>query len=123
MRTAINTAVAACTIALSAALLFAQKTEPVFRIWDKASLVDAAAVHASKFPKERRRFLRYFDLASIPPKDRAKRLKALADEVKDALYIVMRVYFEKPRTVSGWKGYIIGSRKRFDADGRIKPDA
>ncbi|HEX7926040.1 MAG TPA: 3-deoxy-7-phosphoheptulonate synthase, partial [bacterium] len=38
--------------------------------------------------------------------DYAKRLKKLADEVKDALYIVMRVYFEKPRTVSGWKGFI-----------------
>lgn len=39
-------------------------------------------------------------------KDYAKRLKALADEVKDTLYIVMRVYFEKPRTTVGWKGLI-----------------
>ena len=38
--------------------------------------------------------------------DYAKRLKALADEVKDSLYIVMRVYFEKPRTTVGWKGLI-----------------
>ena len=36
----------------------------------------------------------------------AQRLKALADELKDSLYIVMRVYFEKPRTAVGWKGYI-----------------
>ena len=36
----------------------------------------------------------------------ARRLKALADEVKDTLYIVMRVYFEKPRTTVGWKGLI-----------------
>lgn len=35
-----------------------------------------------------------------------RRLKALADEVKDTLYIVMRVYFEKPRTTVGWKGLI-----------------
>jgi len=35
-----------------------------------------------------------------------RRLKALADEVKDTLYLVMRVYFEKPRTTVGWKGLI-----------------
>jgi 3-deoxy-7-phosphoheptulonate synthase len=35
-----------------------------------------------------------------------KRLKALADQVKDTIYIVMRVYFEKPRTTVGWKGLI-----------------
>lgn len=35
-----------------------------------------------------------------------KKLKALADEVSDKLYIVMRVYFEKPRTTVGWKGLI-----------------
>jgi 3-deoxy-7-phosphoheptulonate synthase len=39
-------------------------------------------------------------------KDYANRLKALADEVGDTLYIVMRVYFEKPRTTTGWKGLI-----------------
>jgi len=38
--------------------------------------------------------------------DYARRLKALADAVGDALCLVMRVYFEKPRTVTGWKGYI-----------------
>jgi 3-deoxy-7-phosphoheptulonate synthase len=36
----------------------------------------------------------------------ATRLKALADDVKDSMYIVMRVYFEKPRTTTGWKGLI-----------------
>jgi 3-deoxy-7-phosphoheptulonate synthase len=36
----------------------------------------------------------------------AGRLKQLADEVKDTLYLVMRVYFEKPRTSVGWKGLI-----------------
>ncbi|MEH6649794.1 MAG: 3-deoxy-7-phosphoheptulonate synthase [Motiliproteus sp.] len=35
-----------------------------------------------------------------------RRLKVLADELKDTLYIVMRVYFEKPRTTVGWKGLI-----------------
>ena len=38
--------------------------------------------------------------------DYAKKLKGLADKVSDTLYIVMRVYFEKPRTAIGWKGLI-----------------
>ena len=36
----------------------------------------------------------------------ATRLKGLADEVGDQLLVVMRVYFEKPRTTVGWKGLI-----------------
>ncbi|HFE39512.1 MAG TPA: 3-deoxy-7-phosphoheptulonate synthase [Gammaproteobacteria bacterium] len=36
----------------------------------------------------------------------AQRLKALANELQDTLYIIMRVYFEKPRTTVGWKGLI-----------------
>ena len=36
----------------------------------------------------------------------ATRLKPIADALADALLIVMRVYFEKPRTVVGWKGLI-----------------
>ncbi len=36
----------------------------------------------------------------------ARRFKALAEEVSDSLYLVMRVYFEKPRTTVGWKGLI-----------------
>ena len=39
-------------------------------------------------------------------KDYANKLKVLANEVGDTLYIVMRVYFEKPRTTTGWKGLI-----------------
>jgi 3-deoxy-7-phosphoheptulonate synthase len=38
--------------------------------------------------------------------DYARRLKALQDEVRDTMVLVMRVYFEKPRTTTGWKGYI-----------------
>lgn len=38
--------------------------------------------------------------------DYARRLRALAKEVQDVLFLVMRVYFEKPRTVTGWKGFI-----------------
>ena len=38
--------------------------------------------------------------------DYAQRLQRLADDVSDTLYLVMRVYFEKPRTTTGWKGLI-----------------
>ena len=38
--------------------------------------------------------------------DYARQLKAQADALQDELLIVMRVYFEKPRTTVGWKGYI-----------------
>jgi 3-deoxy-7-phosphoheptulonate synthase len=47
----------------------------------------------------------------------ARRLKALADELKDQLFIVMRVYFEKPRTTVGWKGLI--NDPRMDDSFRI----
>jgi 3-deoxy-7-phosphoheptulonate synthase len=38
--------------------------------------------------------------------DYARRLKKLSDELSDTLLLVMRVYFEKPRTTTGWKGFI-----------------
>mgnify|MGYP002737474838 CR=1 FL=1 len=38
--------------------------------------------------------------------DYARRLKTLADALRHDLIIVMRVYFEKPRTTVGWKGLI-----------------
>jgi len=38
--------------------------------------------------------------------DYAKRLKDLSVRVADDLYLVMRLYFEKPRTTTGWKGLI-----------------
>jgi 3-deoxy-7-phosphoheptulonate synthase len=38
--------------------------------------------------------------------DYARRLIRLRDELQDRLFIVMRVYFEKPRTTVGWKGLI-----------------
>jgi len=36
----------------------------------------------------------------------AQKLKELSDKVSSSLLIVMRVYFEKPRTTTGWKGLI-----------------
>ena len=38
--------------------------------------------------------------------DYARQLKVQADALADDLLVVMRVYFEKPRTTVGWKGYI-----------------
>lgn len=38
--------------------------------------------------------------------DYATRLKSLADRLQDDLFLIMRVYFEKPRTTVGWKGLI-----------------
>lgn len=38
--------------------------------------------------------------------DYAERLNALKDQVQDTIYLVMRAYFEKPRTTLGWKGFI-----------------
>ena len=39
-------------------------------------------------------------------KEYAEKLKELSDKVSDKILIVMRVYFEKPRTTVGWKGLI-----------------
>ncbi len=36
----------------------------------------------------------------------ATKLKALADRISNEIFVVMRVYFEKPRTTVGWKGLI-----------------
>ena len=38
--------------------------------------------------------------------DYARRLAKLAERIKDKYFVVMRVYFEKPRTTIGWKGFI-----------------
>ncbi len=47
----------------------------------------------------------------------ARRLAALAAELADTLVVVMRAYFEKPRTALGWKGLL--SDPRLDGSGRI----
>ncbi|MCL4106894.1 UNVERIFIED_CONTAM: hypothetical protein GTU68_004035 [Idotea baltica] len=38
--------------------------------------------------------------------DYAERLSQIQDQYKDELFVVMRTYFEKPRTIVGWKGLI-----------------
>ena len=42
----------------------------------------------------------------VSARDYAERLLALREELKETLCLVMRVYFEKPRTSIGWKGLI-----------------
>ena len=58
-----------------------------------------------------RRFLLVIGPCSIHDpeagRDYARRLAALAHEVSDRILVVMRVYFEKPRTTVGWKGLIM----------------
>ncbi|MFB2642844.1 3-deoxy-7-phosphoheptulonate synthase [Shewanella bicestrii] len=50
--------------------------------------------------------------------DYARRLAVLHQELKDDLCILMRVYFEKPRTIVGWKGLISDP----DLDGSFEPN-
>ncbi len=47
----------------------------------------------------------------------ASKLVEVARQVADAIHVVMRVYFEKPRTSSGWKGFI--NDPRMDDSFRI----
>jgi len=49
-------------------------------------------------------------------KEYALKLKHLAEEVADTFFLVMRVYFEKPRTTLGWKGLL------YDPDGNGSHD-
>ena len=39
-------------------------------------------------------------------KEYAKRLHALSQDIADQVFVVMRAYFEKPRSTVGWKGLI-----------------
>jgi 3-deoxy-7-phosphoheptulonate synthase len=50
--------------------------------------------------------------------DYARRLRALAEEVSETLVLVMRTYFEKPRTTTGWEGFT--NDPHLDGTFRIK---
>lgn len=59
--------------------------------------------------QDRRKFIVVGPCSIHDPKaaiEYAEKLKTLADRVKDKLLLIMRVYFEKPRTTVGWKGLI-----------------
>lgn len=49
-------------------------------------------------------------------RDYARRLVRLAHEVRERVFLVMRVYFEKPRTTTGWKGLIMDPHLDGTAD-------
>ena len=76
----------------------------------------AAVVHGQD-----KRLLAIVGPCSIHDRDQAIeyawRLKELASELRDDLLVVMRVYFEKPRTTVGWKGFI--NDPRLDGSFRI----
>ena len=46
----------------------------------------------------------------------AQKLNELKEEINDSLFIVMRTYFEKPRTTIGWKGFINDPRMDESCD-------
>jgi len=48
--------------------------------------------------------------------DYGRRLRALADEVSDRFYLVMRAYLEKPRTTVGWKGLLYDPERTGHGD-------
>lgn len=59
--------------------------------------------------KDERKFIVVGPCSIHDPKaarEYAKKLKDLSDKVAEKLFIIMRVYFEKPRTTVGWKGLI-----------------
>ncbi|HIK03937.1 MAG TPA: 3-deoxy-7-phosphoheptulonate synthase [Trichormus sp. M33_DOE_039] len=84
----------------------------------KAPLTKSAEQTVWKFRKEieqildfqdRRKFIVVGPCSIHDPEaalEYAKRLKDLGDRVQDKLLLIMRVYFEKPRTTVGWKGLI-----------------
>lgn len=81
-------------LSLDAALHVAQSREEIQNILDGKSkkflmIVGPCSIHDGKYALEY-----------------ARKLKELSDKVADKIYIVMRAYFEKPRTTIGWKGLI-----------------
>ena len=75
-----------------------------------ATIVDGRRAVEKVLGGEDPRLLAVVGPCSIHDLDAAReyagRLKALADRMADRLLVVMRVYFEKPRTTVGWKGLI-----------------
>ena len=68
------------------------------------------AIHAMLYGRETHRLVVVVGPCSIHDPEAAlvyaERLKEVADNTQDDLLVVMRTYFEKPRTVVGWKGLI-----------------
>ncbi len=89
--------------------------ERLKRQWPASKAAEASVVRARRaingvLNREDPRLLVVVGPCSIhdagAAKDYGARLAALSEEVGDALLLVMRAYFEKPRTTVGWKGLI-----------------
>ena len=76
----------------------------------KRTVIDAREAIEKILERRDRRFFVIVGPCSIhdikAAEEYAAKLKTLADEVRDTLLLIMRVYFSKPRTTIGWKGLI-----------------
>ena len=86
------------------------KTElPITRATTKTVLDNREAIQSILAGEDRRILVVVGPCSIHDPKaafEYAQRLKGLADKVAERMLLVMRVYFEKPRTTVGWKGLI-----------------
>ncbi len=86
-----------------------QRLFPVTQAAEKTVRAARAALKDILEGRDRRLFLVVGPCSIHDPKaalEYARRLRALSERVSDRFLIAMRVYFEKPRTTLGWKGYI-----------------
>ena len=75
------------------------------------TVIESREIISNILAKKDRRMIAIVGPCSIHDPDAALeyagKLKKLAETVRDTFYVVMRVYFEKPRTTVGWRGMII----------------
>jgi 3-deoxy-7-phosphoheptulonate synthase len=113
-----DTRIGAVRALVSPALLLEELpvTAPVEAVVERSRARLAAVLHGADD-----RLIAVVGPCSIHDHDQAMQyarlLQSAADELGDALVVVMRVYFEKPRTTVGWKGYI--NDPRLDGSFRI----
>ncbi len=113
-----DTRIGAVRALVSPALLLEELpvTAPVEAVVERSRAELAAVLHGDDD-----RLIAVVGPCSIHDHDQAMQyarlLRSAADELGDALVVVMRVYFEKPRTTVGWKGYI--NDPRLDGSFRI----
>jgi 3-deoxy-7-phosphoheptulonate synthase len=91
-----------------------KRSAPVPESVERLVVSSRAAIRAMIHGQDRRRLMVVVGPCSIHDADAAReyaeRLRAVAEATRDQLLIVMRTYFEKPRTVAGWKGLISDPR-------------
>ena len=83
---------------------------PMTETAERVVIENRHAVQDVLYGRDQRRLLVVVGPCSIHDPEQAyeygKALKKIADATKDHLLIIMRTYFEKPRTTVGWKGLI-----------------